>query len=67
MRIPVGVLGAVLSLPWVTAFGVFRSAHPPSDRTVSARLGWCLASSLPRPPAPLSRPHGAGLGWQRSA
>lgn len=39
MRILVGVRGAVLSLPWVIAFGVFARAYPPPQRRAVEALG----------------------------
>jgi len=39
MRILVGVLGILLSLPWVIAFVVFREAYPPRQQLGVGALG----------------------------
>lgn len=39
MRIVVGILGVLLSLPWFVVFGVFQQNFPPRDRRRVAVLG----------------------------
>jgi hypothetical protein len=39
VRILVGLLGIVLSLPWFVAFGVFRQNFPPPQQRLAGLLG----------------------------
>ena len=63
MRILVGVLGVLLSLPWVIAFGVFRTAFPPAQQRRVGCLGLVFGACLVVAAGSLVAPalHGAAV------
>ena len=44
MRVLVGVIGILVSLPWLIAFGVFRQNFPPRQQLAAGLIG--LASGV---------------------
>ena len=62
MRILVGVLGILLSLPWVIAFVVFHEAYPPRQQLGVGALGLVFGACLVVAAGSLFLP-----AWRRAA